>query len=92
MSNRTRLSAYASGAGARIQRQKHQTPGGTVLTLVPFWTVSSPPAGLKKREFDINKNMRRHVALEVMYLGWQYNGFAMQKDTKETVEVRTLKP
>ena len=28
----------------------------------------------------------RHVALKIVYLGWDYQGFATQEDTNKTIE------
>lgn len=41
----------------------------------------------EKREFNMDAYQRRYVALEVLYTGWNYHGFASQADTQETVEV-----
>ncbi len=40
------------------------------------------------REFDFSVYRQRHVALEVMYFGWSYQGFARQESTDNTIEVR----
>jgi hypothetical protein len=40
-----------------------------------------------ERTFDISKFQRRHVALHVAYVGWQYQGLARQADTDRTIEV-----
>ena len=48
----------------------------------------------QRRPFDISRYAQRYVALEVMYLGWRYNGFAYQQEDRcegtsvKTVEVR----
>ncbi|KAJ8320174.1 hypothetical protein KUTeg_001761 [Tegillarca granosa] len=39
-----------------------------------------------QREFDFKKYNTRHVALKVLYLGWDYQGFAVQEDTDKTIE------
>eukprot|EP00798_Chlamydomonas_sp_ICE-L_P027671 gene27671-7312_t len=48
---------------------------------------------LKKapREFDFNTYQQRHVALEVLYLGWDYQGFARQESTDNTIESQLFK-
>jgi tRNA pseudouridine(38-40) synthase len=33
----------------------------------------------------------RHVALKILYLGWDYQGFAVQEDTNETIEAHMFK-
>ncbi|KAL4660508.1 tRNA pseudouridine(38/39) synthase [Arapaima gigas] len=40
------------------------------------------------RVFDFSVHPRRHVALRVAYLGWDYQGFAVQENTDNTVEAR----
>ncbi|XP_051543158.1 tRNA pseudouridine(38/39) synthase-like [Myxocyprinus asiaticus] len=40
------------------------------------------------RAFDFFAHPRRHVALRLAYLGWQYQGFAVQENTDNTVEAR----
>jgi hypothetical protein len=42
------------------------------------------------REFDFSAYRQRHVALEVMYFGWSFQGFARQDSTENTIEVRLL--
>lgn len=49
------------------------------------------PKGKKRggeRPFDFSVHPRRHVALRLAYLGWQYQGFAVQENTDNTVEAR----
>lgn len=43
---------------------------------------SAPPA----RPFDFSRFKRRHVALRLLYLGWDYNGYALQEDSGLTIE------
>lgn len=40
----------------------------------------------KGREFDFKKYNTRHIALKILYLGWDYQGFAAQEDTDKTIE------
>ncbi|XP_068585407.1 tRNA pseudouridine(38/39) synthase [Cebidichthys violaceus] len=42
----------------------------------------------RERPFDFSANPRRHVALRLAYLGWSYQGFAVQENTDNTVEAR----
>ncbi|KAM9426718.1 tRNA pseudouridine(38/39) synthase isoform 2-T2 [Pholidichthys leucotaenia] len=42
----------------------------------------------KERPFDFTAHPRRHVALRLAYLGWAYQGFAVQENTDNTVEAR----
>ncbi|XP_016146857.1 tRNA pseudouridine(38/39) synthase-like isoform X2 [Sinocyclocheilus grahami] len=41
-----------------------------------------------ERPFDFSVHPRRHVALRLAYLGWHYQGFAVQENTDNTVEAR----
>ena len=40
------------------------------------------------RELDFSKCRKRHVALEVMYIGARFQGFARQDSTDNTIEAR----
>ncbi|XP_034255782.1 tRNA pseudouridine(38/39) synthase [Thrips palmi] len=40
----------------------------------------------KKRPFDFTKHKRRHILLRILYLGWDYQGYATQEDTMNTIE------
>ncbi|EDW01249.1 tRNA pseudouridine(38/39) synthase [Drosophila grimshawi] len=40
----------------------------------------------KQRKFNWDSANRRHVLLKVMYFGWDYQGFACQEDSNETIE------
>ncbi|XP_057682977.1 tRNA pseudouridine(38/39) synthase-like isoform X1 [Corythoichthys intestinalis] len=42
----------------------------------------------KQRPFDFSAHPHRHVALRLAYLGWAYQGFAVQENTDNTVEAR----
>ncbi|XP_077595164.1 tRNA pseudouridine(38/39) synthase [Stigmatopora nigra] len=42
----------------------------------------------KDRPFDFSVHPHRHVALRLAYLGWAYQGFAVQENTDNTVEAR----
>lgn len=42
----------------------------------------------KNRSLDFSAHPRRHVALRLAYLGWAYQGFAVQENTDNTVEAR----
>ncbi|KAH8355197.1 hypothetical protein KR093_008155 [Drosophila rubida] len=39
----------------------------------------------KKRKFDWSSAHRRHVLLKVVYFGWDYQGFACQEDSNDTI-------
>lgn len=58
-------------------------------------SVVNPSSGRKERKnagkerpFDFSLHPRRHVALRLAYLGWAYQGFAVQENTDNTVEAR----
>ena len=40
----------------------------------------------KQRPFDFSKYGRRRIAFKFLYLGWDYQGFAAQENTKNTIE------
>ncbi|XP_042873820.1 tRNA pseudouridine(38/39) synthase-like isoform X2 [Penaeus japonicus] len=42
----------------------------------------------KARTFDFTKHSKRHVLLKFCYLGWDYQGFAVQEDTQQTIEAQ----
>ena len=42
----------------------------------------------KERPFDFSLHPRRHAALRLAYMGWAYQGFAVQENTDNTVEAR----
>lgn len=44
------------------------------------------------RELDFGSYHSRYVALELLYLGGRYQGFATQADTEETIEVGAQTP
>ncbi|KAI9304634.1 pseudouridine synthase [Cunninghamella echinulata] len=45
----------------------------------------------EKRKFDMSKYPQHRVAFKVAYLGWNYLGFAAQKETDQTVEAELFK-
>jgi len=48
--------------------------------------LESKKSKCNQRAFDFNKYNTRHVALKIAYLGWDYQGFAAQDDTNQTIE------
>ncbi|XP_054853842.1 tRNA pseudouridine(38/39) synthase isoform X2 [Eublepharis macularius] len=40
----------------------------------------------QQRPFDFSAYGQRHVALKIAYLGWEYQGFASQENTNNTIE------
>lgn len=53
--------------------------------------TSAPPPKKRKKEhkqrpFDFSKYGRRKIAFKFLYLGWDYQGFAAQENTKKTIE------
>lgn len=45
----------------------------------------------KDRPFDFNLYCKRHIALHVCYLGWDFHGFAVQETTGKTIESELFK-
>lgn len=39
-----------------------------------------------QRPFNWSKHNKRHVALKIAYLGWDYKGFVVQEDSNNTIE------
>lgn len=39
-----------------------------------------------KKQFDFTKYKQRHIALKILYFGWDYDGLAEQLDNQKTVE------
>ena len=48
--------------------------------------LSRAAIGVSKKPFDFSRYHKRHVALKVAYLGWDYHGFASQESTENTIE------
>ncbi|KAM4026214.1 tRNA pseudouridine(38/39) synthase [Anomaloglossus baeobatrachus] len=44
------------------------------------------PKPRRQRPFDFSVHPKQHVALRLAYLGWNYQGFASQENTRNTVE------
>ncbi|CAH1772759.1 unnamed protein product [Owenia fusiformis] len=44
------------------------------------------PSKRKQREFDFTKCSKRHVLLKILYVGWDYHGFAVQDEIPKTIE------
>ncbi|XP_042202439.1 tRNA pseudouridine(38/39) synthase [Callorhinchus milii] len=70
-------------------------PGGAGLQCPPGGAGLCPPGAARpqrrgksrqRRPFDFSAHGRRHVALRLCYLGWEYQGFAAQDNTSNTVE------
>ena len=40
----------------------------------------------KQKSFDFTRYHRRHIALKMAYLGWDFHGFASQESTENTIE------
>ena len=51
---------------------------------------ANPPEDRPKtksgRNFDFRKYKSRHIAIKLLYFGWDYRGFAAQEDTQQTIE------
>lgn len=72
---------------ARVrQLEAHNTQLRNLLTKTQTDSSSSHTKSSKQREFDFSKHSRRHVALKLCYLGWNYQGFAVQEDSQNTIE------
>ena len=74
-----------------IERVKRLEAHVTQLRNVIRKNKSSQPCSSSKdhnhqRDFDFSKYNKRHIALKLLYLGWEFNGFVVQEDTTQTVE------
>ncbi|KAL1505318.1 hypothetical protein ABEB36_004911 [Hypothenemus hampei] len=48
---------------------------------------SSQPSSKKENKiYDFSKCRFRHILLRILYFGWNYQGFAVQEDTTNTIE------
>lgn len=45
-----------------------------------------PQSARPVKPFDFSRFKRRHVALRLLYLGWDYSGYVLQEDTGRTIE------
>lgn len=80
---------------AEVQKLKAQLKECGQARLEQSLTTSPPPGngkkgkkGGKERLFDFAAHPRRHVAVRLAYLGWFYQGFAVQDNTDNTVEAK----
>ncbi|XP_073505164.1 tRNA pseudouridine(38/39) synthase [Phyllobates terribilis] len=64
------------GEVKRLQGLLSQSSGDAVRT----------PKPQRQRPFDFSAHPKHHVALRLAYLGWNYQGFASQENTRNTVE------
>ncbi|KAK3571984.1 hypothetical protein QTP86_021343 [Hemibagrus guttatus] len=75
-----------------VERLKSQLRGKSDKGTVPAAKAQENGGNSKKgkKAFDFAAHPRRHVALRLAYLGWQYQGFAVQENTDNTVEARVF--
>lgn len=81
----------ATEAGDDVELMSNPSPNQDTHCKSNSTTTSSSKKGKKAgkaRAFDFSANPRRHVALRLFYLGWSYQGFAVQENTDNTVEAR----
>ncbi|XP_076307098.1 tRNA pseudouridine(38/39) synthase isoform X2 [Tachypleus tridentatus] len=70
-----------------IQLQAHVQQLKNIITkqkMQESKTVNNKPV----KSFDFKRYKKRHVALKLLYLGWEYQGFAAQEDTNRTIETQ----
>ncbi|XP_074476324.1 tRNA pseudouridine(38/39) synthase [Sebastes fasciatus] len=80
-----------SEAGDDVELMSNPSPNENTDCKLNDSNTSSSNKGKKagkKRPFDFSIHPRRHVALRLAYLGWSYQGFAVQENTDNTVEAR----
>ncbi len=80
----------------RLQHALQPTPRPRPTTHTLLLTSGVPPPPCARdptlclaapREFDFSRYRTRYVALELMYVGWAFQGFARQDTTENTIEV-----
>ncbi|XP_053676249.1 tRNA pseudouridine(38/39) synthase [Anopheles nili] len=69
------------------QLEAHNTQLKSIVQKNLQTLENSHSKGTKKhRPFDFSKCFKRHVLLRFYYLGWDYQGFAAQENSIETIE------
>jgi tRNA pseudouridine38/39 synthase len=79
------LERAASGSG-QVRDSASAIPGD-LQARKPSTEVASSKKK-KSKEFVFSRYAKRHIALKVSYLGWNYDGFASQDNTPETIECK----
>ena len=57
----------------------------TVVSLV-LTKICFVVGELHRKEFDMSRYSQRYIALKIAFVGWDYQGFALQKHTDNTIE------
>lgn len=83
------LQARVKALEEEVERLKSQLRGKSDQGTMPVLKAQEN-GGKGKKAFDFAAHPRRHVALRLAYLGWQYQGFAVQENTDNTVEARVF--
>ncbi|XP_058251588.1 tRNA pseudouridine(38/39) synthase [Hemibagrus wyckioides] len=86
------LQARVKALEEEVERLKYQLRGKSDQGTMPPLKAQENSGNSKrgKKAFDFAAHPRRHVALRLAYLGWQYQGFAVQENTDNTVEARVF--
>nr|SVE77673.1 EOG090X083V [Daphnia lumholtzi] len=75
---------------ARIQQlESHVTQLRNLLK--PKFTSAKEDKASGSKVFDHKKYAKRHVLLQVAYIGWDYAGFVVQEHTEKTIEAELFK-
>ncbi|EFJ41544.1 tRNA pseudouridine synthase mitochondrial precursor [Volvox carteri f. nagariensis] len=90
-SNNTGLATDGGGCGAAAGAATAARP--LVVDGSAEATTGQPAKKQRRapREFDFSRYRTRFVALELMYVGWSYQGFARQDNTENTIEASSVK-
>ncbi|KAI5620382.1 tRNA pseudouridine(38/39) synthase, partial [Silurus asotus] len=75
---------------AQLKNKSDAVEGEKGTTPAPKAQENGGSGKKRKRAFDFGAHPRRHVALRLAYLGWQYQGFAVQENTDNTVEAQVF--
>ena len=74
---------------SKKQRKGEPSGEGDAWRIEPCAYIPRPTVVLSavQKLLDFSQYRHRHIALEVLYIGWKYHGFASQPGETDTVEV-----
>uniref|UniRef100_A0A6M2DIV1 Putative trna pseudouridine38/39 synthase isoform x1 n=1 Tax=Xenopsylla cheopis TaxID=163159 RepID=A0A6M2DIV1_XENCH len=70
-----------------IQLEAHNTQLKNILQKSQEPREKEP----EDKQYNFNENLKRHILLKFYYLGWDYNGYAMQENSTKTIEHHIFK-
>uniref|UniRef100_A0A1B6CQ65 Pseudouridine synthase I TruA alpha/beta domain-containing protein n=1 Tax=Clastoptera arizonana TaxID=38151 RepID=A0A1B6CQ65_9HEMI len=69
-----------------IQLSAHNTQLKNIINKKKLTNDVNEQPQISKRSFDFSRCNKKHILIKLLYLGWDYQGFATQEDTIETIE------